>query len=129
VLLQDTGQKIKPIAAGSYTLKTVQFGCASPLSAPYYYFVTNIYDLGNNEFIKLAPNPFAYKIILDFYLKKYNKLNIEVFNLSSGIKIDSRINLESGSPLQFNNLQAGTYIFRVSSFDNKIVKQFKLLKL
>jgi len=129
VLLQDTGQKIKPTAAGSYTLKTVQFGCTSSLSAPYYYLVTNMYDLGNNEFIKLAPNPFAYKIILDFYLKKYNKLNIEVFSLSSGIKIDSRINLESGSPLQFNNLQAGTYIFRVSSFDNKIVKQFKLLKL
>ena len=99
------------------------------MSAPYYYFVTSIFDLGNNEFIKLAPNPFVYKISLDFFLKKYNKLNIEVYNLSSGIKIDARINVESGTPLQFNNLQAGTYLFRVSSFDNKIVKQFKFLKL
>ena len=76
-LLPDTGQKIKPTVSGSFTLKINQFGCSSPVSAPYYYFVTSVFDLGNNEFIKLAPNPFVYRISLDFFLKKYNKLNIE----------------------------------------------------
>ncbi len=128
-LLPDTGQKIKPTVSGSFTLKINQFGCSSPVSAPYYYFVTSVFDLGNNEFIKLAPNPFVYRISLDFFLKKYNKLNIEVYNLSSGQKIDARMNVETGTPLQFNDLSAGTYLFRVSSFDNKIVKQFKFLKL
>ena len=75
-LLPDTGQKIKPTVSGSFTLKINQFGCSSPVSAPYYYFVTSVFDLGNNEFIKLAPNPFVYRISLDFFLKKYNKLNI-----------------------------------------------------
>ena len=39
----------------------------------------------------------------------------------------ARMNVETGTPLQFNDLSAGTYLFRVSSFDNKIVKQFKFL--
>jgi hypothetical protein len=128
-LLPDTAQRIKPTVSGSFTLKTSQLGCTSPLSTPYYYLVTNLYDLGNSEFIKLAPNPFVYKVSLDFYLKKYNKLNIEVFSLSSGQKIDAKLNIETGTALQLNDLPAGTYLFRVSSFDNKLVKQFKFLKL
>ena len=91
--------------------------------------MTDIIKLSQNEFIKLAPNPFYNQINFDFVIKGYQKLNIEIFDISTGGRVDFKINVTAGTPLQLSQLARGTYIFRVSSSDNKILHQCKIFKL
>jgi hypothetical protein len=130
--IKDTTQKIKlsdPSNVGSYTVKTTQNGCVSALSSPYYFLVTDVVNLSANEFIKLAPNPFINQLNFDFVVKGYQRLNIEVYDIATGTRVASRQNLTAGMPITLGQLSAGTYIIKVSSNDNKIVQQFKMVKL
>jgi hypothetical protein len=125
----DTTQKFKPTAPGSYAVKTTQNGCASALSTAYYYLVTDVINLSADEFIKLAPNPFSNQLNFDFVVKGYQRLNLEVFEMANGIKVASKQNQTPGMPIYLGQLSAGTYVIRVSSNDNKISYQFKMVKL
>jgi alpha-tubulin suppressor-like RCC1 family protein len=127
--LIDTAQKIKPTIPGSYTARTTQNGCTSALSNPYYYLVTDIINLSPDEFIKLAPNPFINQLNLDFVIKGYQRLNLEVFDLATGMRKTSMQNLTPGIPIYLGQLSPGTYYVRVSSKDGKINYQFKMIKL
>ena len=127
--ITDTTQKYKPTAAGSYTAKTTTNGCISVMSSAYYYLVTDIISLRKDEFIKLAPNPFINQLNFDFIVKGYQKLNLDIFELASGRKVTSRVGLTPGSPIYLPELPGGTYIIRVTSNDNKLSYQFKMLKL
>ena len=127
--ISDTTQKIKPTSAGSFTVKTSENGCASVTSSAYYYLVTDIVNLSADEFIKLAPNPFQGQLNLDFNVKAYQKLNIEVFELSTGTRRAAQQNVLPGSVLSFGYLAPGTYIIKVSSNDQKLSHQFKMIKL
>ena len=129
VQLTDTTQKIKPTAPGSYTAKTTQNGCTSALSSAYYYLVTDIINLSGDEYIKLAPNPFINQLNFDFVVKGYQRLNIEIYDLATGVKVASQPNLTAGSRITLGQLSSGTYIIRVTSNDNKIVHQFKVVKM
>ena len=128
-LISDTTQKIKPSTAGSYSAKTTQNGCTSALSTPYYYLVTDIINLSASEFIKLAPNPFSNQLNFDFVVKGYQKLNMEVYDIASGVKVATKQNLTPGIPIYLGQLSAGTYLIKVSSIDNKISYQFKMVKM
>jgi hypothetical protein len=119
---------IKPGSSGNYTVSTVQKGCYS-LKSSYYYLVTDIINISKDEFIKLAPNPFINKLNFDFVVMGYQKLNIEVFSLTSGVKVASMQNLQAGLPIYLGQLAPGTYIINVTSNDNKISYQFKMIKL
>jgi len=127
--LADTSQKFKPPSPGSYTARTTQNGCASALSNPYYYLVTDVINLSADEFIKLAPNPFINQLNFDFVVKGYQRLNIEVFDIANGIKKVSMQNLTPGMPINLSQLSGGTYFIKVSSNDGKINYQFKMIKL
>jgi hypothetical protein len=127
--LTDTTQKIKPTVPGSYTVKTTQNGCISSLSTPYYYLVTDVINLSTSEFIKLAPNPFINQLNFDFIVKGYQRLNLEVFDIASGTKVSSQPNLTAGTKITLGQLSSGTYVIRVTSTDNKISYQFKMVKL
>jgi hypothetical protein len=129
VALTDTTQKIKPTTGGSYTAKTTQNGCISTLSTPYYYLVTDIINLSADEYIKLAPNPFTNQLNFDFVVKGYQRLNMEVFDIATGSKVASQPNLIAGSRITLGQLSTGTYIIRVTSNDQKIIQQFKVVKL
>lgn len=128
----DTTQKIKlsdPAKVGSYTVKTTQNGCVSALSSPYYFLVTDVVNLSANEFIKLAPNPFINQLNFDFVVKGYQRLNLEVYDLATGMKVATMQNLTAGMPIRLGQLSGGTYVIKVSSTDNKISYQFKMVKL
>jgi hypothetical protein len=127
--ISDTTQKIKPSGAGSFTVKTSENGCTSVASNAYYYLVTDVINLSANEFIKLAPNPFQGQLNFDFNVKGYQKLNVEVFELTTGTKRASQQNVLPGSVLTFGFLAPGTYIIKVSSPDQKLSHQFKMIKL
>jgi hypothetical protein len=88
-----------------------------------------VVNLSANEFIKLAPNPFINQLNFDFVVKGYQRLNIEVYDIATGTRVASRQNLTAGMPITLGQLSAGTYIIKVSSNDNKIVQQFKMVKL
>jgi hypothetical protein len=127
--ITDTAQKYKPTAAGSYTAKTTTNGCTSVMSSAYYYLVTDIINLSKDEFIKLAPNPFINQLNFDFIVKSYQKLNIEVYDVATGSKVANQQNITAGTRIQLGQLARGTYIVRVTSNDNKIAQQFKMVKL
>ena len=99
------------------------------MSTPYYYLVTDIIHLSKDEFIKLAPNPFVNQLNFDFIVKGYQKLNIEVYDIAKGSKVATQQNLTAGTKITLGHLSAGTYVIRVTSTDNKISYQFKMVKL
>ncbi len=127
--LTDTTQKFKPTTPGSYTVKTTQNGCISAASEPYHYLVTDVINLSADEFIKLAPNPFINQLNFDFVVKGYQRLNLEIFDIATGTKVASKQNQSPGLPIYLGQLSAGTYVIKVSSNDNKISYQFKMVKL
>jgi hypothetical protein len=130
VKVDSTSVKLKPNTPASYTLKVTDntTGC-NATSAAYYYLVTDIINLSATEYIKLAPNPFVNYINFDYVVQGYQKLNIDVYELSSGNRVATRQNVYAGSRLSFAELSSGVYIFKVSSADGKISYQFKMVKL
>ena len=127
--LVATTVSFKPSGPGSYTVKTTNDGCMSVASNAYYYIVTDLITLSSTEYIKLAPNPFVNFLNFDFVVKGYQKLNIDVFETSTGTRVSSRQGVYAGSRLSFADLSAGVYIFKVSSSDGKLSYQFKMIKL
>ena len=129
ILISDTTQKFKPSSPGSYSVKTTQNGCISAMSSPYYYLITDIVQLKKGEFIRLAPNPFIGQVNLDFYINGYFRLNLDVFELTSGNRVFSKQDIQAGKSIYLGGLSSGTYIFKLSSDDRKIIKQYKMLRM
>lgn len=128
-VILDSTQRFKPSSPGSYSVKTTQNGCTSLMSSAYYYLVTDIIHLSNGAFIKLAPNPFVNQVNLDFNIKGYQKLNVDVFEMTTGNRVFSSQGLQAGMPVSLGELSSGTYIIKVTSNDHKIVQQFKMVKM
>ena len=126
---KDSAQRIKPLTPGAYNVKTTQNGCISAISSTYYFLVTDILKLSSTEFIKLAPNPFQTKLNFDFLIKGYQKMNLDVFEISTGNRVASRIGLMPGAPIFLPELTGGTYIIRITSADGKLSYQFKMVKM
>ena len=129
VQLSDTSQKIKPSVGGFYTAKTTQNGCISALSAPYYFIVTNVINLSSSEFIKLAPNPVKNYINIDFVIKGFQRLNVDFYELSTGLLKYSNKGVFAGSQLFIGQLSPGTYVVSVRSDDGKVAHKLKIIKL
>ena len=77
----------------------------------------------------MAPNPFVNQLNLDFAVRGYQKLNMDVYAMSTGLKIISKEGLYAGVPLFLSQLLPGTYLIKISSADQKISYQFKMVKL
>ncbi|MCX6331706.1 MAG: M4 family metallopeptidase [Bacteroidetes bacterium] len=129
LLVSDTTQKVKPTANGLYKIKTSLNGCTSGFSNQYFYLITDVVNLSVNEFIKLAPNPFYNQINIDFVIKGVQLLNIDVYNITSGAKVNSKLNINAGSQINFGQLSTGLYLFVVYTSDNKVRQNFKIFKL
>ena len=129
VALADTAQLFKPITTGNYTVKTTQNTCQSTMSLGYYYVVTDIINIGGNQFIRINPNPFVNKLYLSFLVNGNNTLNVNVYDFTSGRLVTNRKNVATGNDLDLAGLVAGVYIFQVYSNDNKTNYTFKIVKL
>ncbi len=128
-LITDTTKSIKPVLTGVYSVKSNNNGCLSTISSNYYFLVTDIININSTEFVKLAPNPMNNFIVINYNIQGYQKLNVDVFETSSGRIVASRPNIYSGSKLYFSELSSGTYVFRVYSSDLLKSYQFKIVKL
>jgi hypothetical protein len=127
-VLIDTSARFKPTVSGSYTLKTTQNGCTSAMSTPYYFIVTNVINLSSSEFIKLAPNPVKNQLNIDFFVKGYQRLNVDFYELSTGLLKYSNKGVFAGSQLFIGQLSPGTYVVSVRSEDGKIAHKLKVVK-
>ena len=135
-IVDSTGvAKFKPTSAmgsGSYTVKVLENGCYSAMSTPYYYFfniLTDIVNLGNNEFIQISPNPFIHYLNFDYKVKGYKDLNIEFYDMTTGQRVMVKEKVTPGSRLNVQALPSGTYLVRVVSNDYKLKHQFKMIKM
>ena len=128
-LQSDTTVKLKPSIAGNYSIKTTQSGCTSALSTSYFYISTSLSQLENNEFIKMAPNPFVNQVNLDFKINGYAKLNVEVISITTGNILFSLKGLSTGMPIFLGKLSSGVYLVKLTSSDYKFVHQFKMVKM
>jgi hypothetical protein len=124
-----TSRTFKPTSPNLYSVSTSNYGCVSALSTAYYFLVTDIINLSSSEFIKLAPNPFVNQLNFDFSVKGYQKLNIDIFELSSARLVSKIPGVYAGSPIILSNLSSGTYIIKVTSSDGKLSYQFKMVKM
>lgn len=129
VQISDTTKTIKPSQVGSYKVKSSILGCTSSLSTAYFFLVTDIIHLDKNQFIRVTPNPFLHKLNVDFLLNGYQKMNIEINNLYTGLTVFYQENVYPGAQLQVHNLSSGAYILRAYSLDRKVDYQFKLIKV
>lgn len=129
LLIADTSTIIKPTVSGRYFVKSSQNGCVGSLSEPYYFLITDLYNISADEFIKFNPNPFSGQIKFDFLLKGINQINIELIQFGTGLKLFMKSNINSGTAVSIPNLPSGVYLLSVSSPNNKFVKQFKIVKI
>ncbi len=124
-----TDFKFKPTENAQYTVTTVQNGCISQKGTSYFYLVTDIVNLDDNQFIKVTPNPYTTNVYLHFFLIKYSTLNVDVLDFATGRPITNRVKLPTGSNLNLQSLSTGVYIIKVYSLDMKFVHMFKIVKL
>jgi len=130
LIVDSTGAgKFKPTVPGNYTIKVLENGCYSAMSTPYYYIITDIINLGNNEFIQITPNPFIHYLNFDYKVKGYKDLNIEFYDMTTGQRIMVKERVTPGSRLNVQALPSGTYLVRVVSNDYKLKHQFKMIKM
>jgi len=124
-----TSRLYKPSSPGIFNVSSNNQGCMSTMSTPYYFIVTNLINLSSNEFIKLAPNPVKNQINIDFVIKGYQRLNIDFYELSTGLLKYSNKGVFAGSQLYLGQLSPGTYVVSVRSEDGKIAHKLKVIKL
>lgn len=128
-LLPVTTQTVKPLTAGNYFVTAIINGCSSPMSSAYYSLLTTIANLNNNATVKAAPNPFTNQLYLDFIFNNNQKVNVEIFETAHGKKVYTKQNLLPGTPLYLGHLFKGTYLIKVTTPDNTITTQFKIVKM
>ena len=129
VLLKDTSKYYKPLANGSYAVKAPFATCMSALSFPYYFLLTDVVNIDNKQFIKVAPNPFNQQFKVDFNLSNYQRVNLKLVSLSTGNIVYKQDNVYAGTAIQPFNILSGVYICNIYSSDEKINYNFKLIKL
>ena len=129
IKISETSSLIKPSLNGTYTVKANENNCISALSTAYFFVVTDIININNNEFIKLVPNPFVNSVNVDFVIKSQQKINIEVYSISSGRLVKVINNVFAGSKINLETLASGMYMFKIITPDLKNNFQFKMIKL
>lgn len=129
VQISDSLKIIKPANIGFYSAKSNVNGCISPMSNTYYFLITDIVNISNEEYIKISPNPFEEFIHIDFVIRGYSVINLEIVNIATGNLVFIKKDVFSKSVIRLSALPSGTYAFKVSSNDNKVKYIFKIVKI
>ena len=66
---------------------------------------------------------------IDFVIKGYQRLNIDFYELSTGLLKYTNKGVFAGSQLYLAQLSPGTYVVSVRSEDGKIAHKLKVIKL
>ena len=129
VLVSDTNQAYKPSINGSYAVKSSLNGCFSQLSSPYYFLITDIIKISSQEYIKFNPNPFNSFLNIYFKINGYDKINVDLIDITSGKKQAEFTRVYDGQNLNTSNLSSGIYLIRLYTHDLKHFYQVKCIKM
>ncbi len=113
-----TSQTYKPSTEGAFSVQVTQNGCSSTKSDSYYYLVTAINNINNNEHIIISPNPVVNLLKIDFQLQNITSLTVEMIAMN-GNKIFEKLIL-NGNSIDMSNYAMGNYTLRL--IDNKTHK-------
>lgn len=123
-----TAQTYHPTEYGNYTVQVTANGCVSAFSADYNYTVTGIVDIGNNQVIKLWPNPVRSKLTLQWEIPNLRTLTVEIRDMY-GIIATFKQNISSGETINLSALATGTYFVKMYGADHKPIGTLKILKV
>jgi hypothetical protein len=128
VKMTDTIRSIKPAVSDYYTVQVDLNNCPSPVSTVYYYLVTNIIDVNNNN-IAIIPNPFTDYVTINYNKSKGQQVQLDIIQLSDGLRVYTQTLIESTSKIYLNKFISGIYLFNLIDNKGKIIAQYKMVKL
>jgi hypothetical protein len=128
VKMTDTIRSIKPAVSDYYTVQVDLNNCPSPVSTVYYYLVTNIIDVNNNN-IAIIPNPFTDYVTINYNKSKGQQVQLDIIQLSDGLRVYTQPLIESSSKIYLNKFISGIYLFNLIDNKGKIISQYKMVKL
>jgi hypothetical protein len=123
-----TGQTIRPAQYGNYTVQVTANGCTSALSAVYSYVLTGVIDLGNNQFIKLWPNPVRSVMVIQWNVANLQKLTVEVRDIHGKLAFLNQ-HISSGETINLSALATGTYFVKMIGANRNPIGTMKILKV
>lgn len=128
LLTGETNKTYNPAASGDYSVIVTVNGCTSAASDAYHYVLTGIINIGNDQYVRLDPNPVTSQAILTFNITGTPALNVQVIDMS-GVVYRTFNGLASGARLPLGQLARGIYMAKI--FDPNKRKQyvFKFMKL
>jgi hypothetical protein len=127
VLITDTSQKIKPTSSGNYSVKVVQGGCSSTLSAATNYIPTALVNLSAGQFIKTYPNPVHSELKVQYQLNGINTVKALLYDVFGKLVLQQN-SLSNGGSLQMGNLITGSYLLRLYDKNGKLLHTEMLIK-
>jgi hypothetical protein len=88
--------------------------------------ITGVHANNGNEYVKIFPNPVAKNVTI----KASNSgiLKVEVLDLVGKTVLTNFINSEDENYISLSELSNGMYLIKISTSDNKIVLQDKIVK-
>jgi hypothetical protein len=113
-------QRYKPTNNGNYSAKVRINGCESVMSETYYFLVTALVELGNDQYIKAYPNPLTngQDLIVDWRLGGLNTtMKAEVFD-PNGKKVADKVLTKNNNRLKING-GSGLYFIQLSWGDSQ----------
>jgi hypothetical protein len=122
-----TEQKYRPSLNGTFTVRITLNGCESLMSEAYYYLATSLVNLGNDQYIRVFPNPVVSGLRLEYRINGLAQVNVKIFDVTGKLLLD-KPGLRTGSELQLGGLSKGTYLIKVTQKDGKEIMNEKFIK-
>jgi hypothetical protein len=126
VALKDTAQKIKPVAAGFYSVMSTLNSCSSSMSASTFFIGENVLATQQESQLSASPNPFTTQIRIDFPETWGKSVKIKLMN-SAGAQVFAKENVSNGEMINLSFLANGTYILQINA-NVELFKHIKLIK-
>jgi hypothetical protein len=127
LLSGDTTDNYKPIDPANYKVVASVPGCPSEVSDLYYYVITSIPTLSNNEYLRLYPNPVASMLRIDFVLNYHRQVDLKIYDMM-GKLVSEKKKLLNGSRMNLSGLVTGIYRYQVLGKDGKFLYSGKFIK-
>jgi hypothetical protein len=121
-------QRYKPTNNGNYSAKVRTNGCESVMSETYYFLVTALVELSNDEYIKAYPNPLTsgQDLVIDWRIGGLNEaIKVEVFDMNGRKVLDKKLS-RNDNRIKINGGN-GIYILQLT-LDNTQRYTIRVLK-
>jgi len=120
-------QKFRPALSGYYTVRATVDGCTTANSAVYYYLSTAVVNFGNNQYLKLYPNPVQSNLFIEYNMNTAQYVNIRMMDMQ-GRTVKEYRKVRTGDKLNMSGLSKGAYMLLITTNDGKILFNQKMAK-